>query len=500
MQRPQEPPAKRKRVDSSGMIEPDGFTKSATTAKPRSRVSTPVFQSAFGDKGEGTSKSAEDGSTKKRTTVKPRPRATAGAFQLNVGNGEVKDTLPTSKMGLKFVSTSKPTLPTTNPFSTKPISKGAHAKPIKDNPSKPLSQVKAPHLPITDSKPAYASRPATKPASKMKVLAPPVISPATASSSAETLNTSVKPLKTLAPPSFPLVDTTASADHKPIPHVLPLHPGTPPAKPLKTIGTTRVALATDISSDGAAELASILLQQHHIEEESDGHQEPERKRGLEVSPQKGRPYGANKFIRGGLAAQASSILSHLNTSLALWTKEISMHFSNPGPTSSSKLPKPDLRIQVMKILHVPVPATSFSISAIPGVAVCRLEVAPGITPFPLETPSQHARNAKYQYILTLLSFAARPSTPGIAVRNPALFHENQEVWAWKPWRTVSLDGWEDPLHGANSLVTKERNEDNLLEKKLFVSLRGKQAEGVTIERVALENVAYLCDRFVIVSR
>ncbi|KAJ8082834.1 hypothetical protein PM082_008691 [Marasmius tenuissimus] len=483
MPHPQDPPLKRRRVDSGGMAEPDGFTKAKPTTKPRSRVSVPVFQSAFG---EGSSRKAETDGAQRGAAVKPVSRTSARPVQLSKAKVEERDT------PMKTIMVPKPTITPKLPSSDNKASDVL--KPVGLLSSKNFQHVKPSQLQVPPSH-------SQKPVSKTKVLVPPVMLNHSASSSIVTPNNPAKPLKALAPPSFPISDPPPLAEHKPIPQLLPLHQATAPAKPFKTIGSTRVARATDISTDGAAELASILLQQHHVEEESDGHQEPESRRGLEVSPQKGRSYGATKFIRGGLAAQASSILSHLNTSLALWTKEISLHSASLGSTSasgsnpaSSRLPKPDMRLQIVKVLHVPPPANSFSIASIPGIALCRTEIASKITPFPLETPSQHADHVEFRYILTLLSFAARPS-PGTAIRNPAHFHENREIWVWKPWRNVSMNGWAG--HVRNSSVTEVQD---TTDHQLFFELPEQTGGGTTTEKVPLENEAYLCDRFMIIRR
>ncbi|KAK1225108.1 hypothetical protein PQX77_011977 [Marasmius sp. AFHP31] len=286
MPHPQDPPLKRKRVDSGGMAEPDGFKKAKPTTKPRSRVSAPVFQSAFG---EGSSRKTETDGAQREAAVKPVSRSSARPIQLSKTKGEERDTPMKINMVPKPIII--PKLPQSDkvPDVLKPVSRGDPARDGLPS-SKNFQHVKLPQLQVPPSN-------SQKPVSKTKILAPPVMLNHSASSSIVTPNNPAKPLKALAPPSFPISDAPPLAEHKPIPQLLLLHQATAPAKTLKTIGSTRVARATDISSDGAAELASILLQQHHVEEESDGHHEPESRRGLEVSPQKGRSYGANKFIR-----------------------------------------------------------------------------------------------------------------------------------------------------------------------------------------------------------
>ncbi|KAF9269676.1 hypothetical protein L218DRAFT_283305 [Marasmius fiardii PR-910] len=479
MQHPEESPLKRKKVEIAG---PDGFSKSKSVAKLRPRTSISTFQSAF-DTGP------DSGGIQPKSTSKPRSRASVAPLQVNSEGGTstsntVSSTI--SEPASKPANGSTLSLPAIN-------SPAGHVKPIsKALPSsKPLQVAKPPQFQIIKS--ATTLEASLRPTPKMKVLPPPIMS---------TLppNLPSKQLKTLAPPALSIAETSA-LNQKPIPRFLRIRPATPPPeKPMKTIGTTRVALATDISSDGAAELASILLQQHHVEGESDGHQVPESKWGLQVSPQKGRQNvhgpGVNKFIREGLAAQASSILSHLDTSLALWSKEISMQFSalsGGSLTSSSRLPKPDLRLQIVRIIHTPPPSTP-SISSIPGVAICRREVPSKIAPFPLETRSQHASHTEYQYILTLLSFAAHPSPSGTAIRNPVHFKDDKEIWVWKPWRTVSIDGLGDRSQCFSQVFTIENDVDEVSVKRLFASF---QDGSTTSTEIPLEDVAYLCDRFVV---
>ncbi|EEB93019.1 hypothetical protein MPER_08384, partial [Moniliophthora perniciosa FA553] len=65
-------------------------------------------------------------------------------------------------------------------------------------------------------------------------------------------------MKTLAPPILPLPTPIDTSDYKSLANILPVQskPKSANQMHMKTIATTRVALATDINSDGAAELAS----------------------------------------------------------------------------------------------------------------------------------------------------------------------------------------------------------------------------------------------------
>ena len=133
-----------------------------------------------------------------------------------------------------------------------------HQNPSKDSPSQHASILQLrppPKPPVTLLKPAVPPPPllVNKPSSK--------------------------DLKSLQPPPVPLPSNSAID-----------------IKNLRTISKTRVALATDLSTDtGVAELASIFLHDQHPDINS--HPDNHHRRGLELSPEKKGKGKHSKFVR-----------------------------------------------------------------------------------------------------------------------------------------------------------------------------------------------------------
>lgn len=131
------------------------------------------------------------------------------------------------------------------------------------------------------------------------------------------------------------------------------------------------------------------------------------------------------FDRNGLAAQASLHLNNSHISLTLWSKELSRQLS-----SHSHRLKPDLRLSIVKIIHIPQPPQSASsASSIPGIALCRTF---------LPSSSTTSTAASPQLSVVLLSFTPFPSPATTPIRNPTQFVQGREIWVWKPWRVVPL--------------------------------------------------------------
>lgn len=211
-----------------------------------------------------------------------------------------------------------------------------------------------------------------------------------------------KVLKPLIPPILPeLQHTPASATNK----------------EMRTISTTHIARATDISTDsGVSELASIFLHDQHpdILLLNEPGASVHHMRGLDLSPEK-KGKGRAKFIRNGLAARASNLFDRSHTSLILWQKELEKH---PSTMSS-----PDLRMRIVKILHKPLPPRGKSTTSSPGIALCQL----------LSSATKTPKLDELQRVL--FSFSAT-STHG-SVRDPDQFVEGRVVHIWAPWHEIT---------------------------------------------------------------
>jgi hypothetical protein len=173
-------------------------------------------------------------------------------------------------------------------------------------------------------------------------------------------------LKSLQPPVIPLPSNSAID-----------------GKSLRTISKTRVALATDLSTDsGVAELASIFLHDQHPDITlPNSHPDNHDGRGLGLSPEKKSKGKSSKLVRyvlssyrlwtkynayifrqRWLAARASAFFEQSQTSLVLWQKETERR--------ANTLSSSDLRVNIIKILQKPLPSGSKLIS--PGIALCRI--------------------------------------------------------------------------------------------------------------------------------
>ncbi|KAF9030320.1 hypothetical protein BDZ89DRAFT_1064743, partial [Hymenopellis radicata] len=262
--------------------------------------------------------------------------------------------------------------------------------------------------PSTPSKPPSSSRPKPRgppifppitPA-QSRLPAPFPLDPPTQSSDTRPTKPSVKlksastlKLKRLPPPVLAAPTATPTKlKPVPVPHVTPHSP----PKRLRTISTTRVAIATDLSTEaGSSEVASVFLRDQYANHPQD----LEQTRGLEQSPQK----SGSKYIRNGFASTAATVLSQSRTSLVLWESEL-------RNLSLSRM-KPEIRFQIAEITHIPSPSSSAH-------------------RFPLSSSPP-------KLVTLLLSFASHPNPPMTPVRNPTLFAVGCQVWVWKPFQVVA---------------------------------------------------------------
>ncbi|KIK68902.1 hypothetical protein GYMLUDRAFT_624366 [Collybiopsis luxurians FD-317 M1] len=401
---------KRKRVDSGGLSGPDGFTTTKSSSK-LSKTTMPFFSSAFDQKAKKPDTRKPAGISADPVYPKPAPR-------------------PDFSLDAQFLST-RLLDETASDGSTpkKPASRSSARVP--PNPGKKLAittlnvgtTLPAPILPPVHQGSQVHQTVPENASSRLKIPIPIMQDPS--------MKTPSKPtLKSLAPPRLP---SRPVVGHKVLPPQLPLQPPSPPLRPLRTIATTRMALATDLSTEnGTAELASIFLQDASDLETPDS---IELNSGLDFSPQKSHLTGRGpKLIRNGLAAQAASLFSHTSTSLALWAKESS---------ALTKMPRADLRLRVVQIIHRPSPKTPAS-SPITGLALCRVhsyqvlfDQEPRLKPaaeFPIQNDELDAQSP---LVLVHFSFAPHPPSSD-PIRNAMYFESNAEFWVWKPWRTLAL--------------------------------------------------------------
>ncbi|GLB44175.1 hypothetical protein LshimejAT787_1601050 [Lyophyllum shimeji] len=394
----QEMPArKRRRV----MEAPDGFDRPKPVNVPKPNVHVPKFSSAFEENIQPTPQ---------KPPSKPRvdPGRLFGSKQVQKPVLSLKN--PATRTDLKQLP-----VPT---FPLAPKKKEKNSTPTFRIPPPPDPRAAAKSEPSSTTNPQRQLRPAPPPPLPLPL--PPNAAPARPS----------VPLKDLfAPTIFAPADTTLD-------------------KSMRTISTTEIALATDLSTDsGTAELAHIFLRDQHPELAASNKEElPEWNLGM--SPQKGAKFAKGKgkeakFVKGGLAARASELMARSHTSLALWHKETELLLA-----SSSRRLSPDLRLRIVKIVDSPAGAKpssprkrTFSVSAAmtSGVAVCRVVSIPSSKQPAPAVP----RIREQQYHLVVFSFPtiAPPRLRGqkrIYARNPEDFVVGREVCIWGPWLDVSL--------------------------------------------------------------
>ncbi|KAF8797718.1 hypothetical protein BYT27DRAFT_7011749, partial [Phlegmacium glaucopus] len=234
------------------------------------------------------------------------------------------------------------------------------------------------------------------------------------------------PLKQAVPPPLLLANKHSSKDFKSL-QPPPVPPPPNPAidgKNLRTISKTRVALATDLSTDhGVAELASIFLHDQHPDitlpsSYPDNHD----KRGLELSPEKKGKSRNSKFVRGGLAARASAFFEQSHTSLMLWQKETERR-ANTFLSS-------DLRVNIIKILQKPFLSHKKLIS--PGMALCRIRRETNST-------SSHSHHTSYNSDdLYRIVFSFASCLAKSPFNDQHQFSEGRTVRICWPWQEINF--------------------------------------------------------------
>ncbi|KIL61358.1 hypothetical protein M378DRAFT_13542 [Amanita muscaria Koide BX008] len=279
---------------------------------------------------------------------------------------------------------------------------------------------------------------------------------------------------------------------------------------LKTLSTTSIAKATDLSTEsGNAELASILLYDQHPEIVHGDADRSEARRGLNFSPRKKR-YGQQsgpQFVRNGLAARASQLLSKTRTSLTLWQREMEAQtssFPDEDPISLSYL-KPDLRLKVIEIIHSPTshrPSKSGNItnSQTPcfAIALCRVLQSPCSS----STTSNIGLSfhTSYHTLVKVIFSNAFSVSPRSIVRNAVLFKDGVEVLVWRPWHEVKVSSPHDSMEEEAALAIDETDDHQRMPASFPMSLTTSfssskdDSSGFRIAETAL-----MCSRFVLMD-
>lgn len=161
------------------------------------------------------------------------------------------------------------------------------------------------------------------------------------------------------------------------------------------------------------------------------------------------------FIRGGLAARASTFLEQSQTSLVLWQKETERR--------ANTLSSSDLLVNIIKILQKPLPSGSKS----PGIALCR---------FRRETNNANSRDKSYNIDdLYRITFSFPSCLTKSIFNDPLQFSEGRTVRICRPWQEISFTE----------------------ESSLPASLPLPSSEPTLTPDVAINNTTLLCSRFFI---
>ncbi|TFK37650.1 hypothetical protein BDQ12DRAFT_151209 [Crucibulum laeve] len=380
------PPAKRQKLDL--MAAAEGFVKSSAKPKPI-QSNVPSFTSAFDDQ--------------QRSAIE----STFAKFRTPVVSAKVSKALKSS--------TAKPRS-SFRPLTTPTVPLEEH-KDDDDTPSYNIKRSK-PTAPINDFRPTPPVHSGEKLSGRrLQTILPPPPPPRTS------------PITNLIPLDTPYPIHQSLSISKPASKALQAVP--PPAfalsvpirkdKEMRTISTTHIAKATDLSTErGVAELVSIFLNDGQFDRGllsgSNSNQSKNGDSGLGLSP--GKTDKGSKFLRNGLAARASSLFDRSHTSLLLWQKETER---NKKARST-----PSMHLAIIKVLHLP---TLQSISGIQapsvGIAICK---GLFVTAYRAAYPREHL----YQVIF---DFSHMP--PNTSSNDVIQFNEGSVAQVWGPWYEIS---------------------------------------------------------------
>ncbi|KAG6819320.1 hypothetical protein H0H93_012957 [Arthromyces matolae] len=423
------PAQKRRRV----MAVADGFeTQKPQPAGPKAPVQVPQFSSAFNEK--------RPQSAQTRTVSKP-----------------------------KFD-------PRTDFVTSKPVSRSSV------NSKSNLKQLPVPRLQVISSNDSNEKQSA----STSRLQPPPDPRTLTTVGSSSGITSQLRRLQPPAPlPAKPIsIKHGGSLKALPAPTAFSLSETPMDTTSVRSISTTEIALATDLSTDnGAAELAHIFLRDQHPD--------------IAVSNQ----HLHSDWTLGGFAARSSELSFQFHTSLVLWQKEMELQLASLSPSHLN----PDLRLRIVKIIDVPPGLksssprkprpTSAAVST--GAALCRILAAVSSKPH-----LKDSMREKQQHVVVLSFPTIAPprlrGRDGIYVRNPEDFIVGHQVCVWEPWHEVSLL---PQAHGSvsHSNAAAVSEEVTTLVAAPFPSLPSTYPQSspqVADENIQTSDLALLCSRFV----
>ncbi|THH18704.1 hypothetical protein EW146_g2321 [Bondarzewia mesenterica] len=301
-----------------------------------------------------------------------------------------------------------------------PSSSAAPRSPKPTRVSKPRSVPALRQSGLSHAKPL---RPAPPPPPRPDIIVPKRTGQSVVSADRNSASIKTKPLSAYAHAwSVPSPSSVSPKER----HPLPIAPPFPksltskgaPSKPLKSISKTRIALATDIRSEGGtAEVLGLFLQQHGTGYTSVG--DRELARGLEVSPQKAWGSGGAKgprYLSGGLAERASRTIHRYQMSSSLWYKEASRRGISIRHSS------PDLKMRIHRVLNIVYSAGRTKTNVRSCLAVCRV----------LDKRGQEGDK------MLVLFALPHPSGGEVKRLEESELGIGRDVCVWKPWHTVSL--------------------------------------------------------------
>ncbi|KAI9068818.1 hypothetical protein FKP32DRAFT_1663556 [Trametes sanguinea] len=221
----------------------------------------------------------------------------------------------------------------------------------------------------------------------------------------------------------------------------PLQPPPPPAvgprqpdpSKMKTISTTRVAVAMDPSTEhGADELLGIYLEQQTANYLPKA--ERELQRGLGQSPEKASKSKSAKFVRGGLAERAQRIFAKHNTTLTLWYKDMELQAQRPQAHSRVA---PDLSLRIVEVLHMSSVASLQRSQSVPRLCVVRCM-------------KPHSVVSRQEEVAVVLDFGS-PGSAAARAHTLDEVKEGKELRVWRPWNTVKTG--EEPAPSPSSSIS-----------------------------------------------
>ncbi|KAI0744715.1 hypothetical protein C8Q76DRAFT_789207 [Earliella scabrosa] len=225
---------------------------------------------------------------------------------------------------------------------------------------------------------------------------------------------------------------------KPVRSINALQPPPPPlprkgppqldADKLKTISTTRVAVAMDPRTEsGTDELLAL-----HIEQNASTYVPPlerELNRGLGQSPEKASKKKGGKFVRGGLADRAQHLFAKQNTVQTLWYKEMALQGSRPTTT---RRVAPDLSVRILAVSHTTSISSLQRSQNIPRLCVVRC--------------AKIIKGRATGELTVVLDFGS-PGSLAEKAHTLEEVKEGKEVHVWRPWNSSQADAEEMFRHG-----------------------------------------------------